>query len=72
MDNDIQICSVKMKYYVRFVMDKKNLSYERTLHWNKLETIYQLLTISQECNMITKVYKYNWAFENMNAYFHDV
>ena len=46
MDNDIQICSVKMKYYVRFVMDKKNLSYERTLHWNWLKTIYQLLSIS--------------------------
>ena len=72
MDNDIQICSVKMKYYVRFVMDKKNLSYERTLHWNRLKTIYQLLSIYQECYMITKVYKYNWAFENMNAYFHDV
>ena len=69
MDNDIQICSVKMKYYVRFVMDKKNLSYERTLHWNRLKTIYQLLSIYY---MITKVYIYNWAFENMNAYFHDV
>ena len=51
-------------------MNKKNLSYQRTLNWNRLKTIYQLLSI--ECYMITKVYKYNWAFENMNAYFHDV
>ena len=53
-------------------MNKKNLGYQRTLHWNRLKTIYQLLSIYQECYMITKVYKYNWAFENMNAYFHDV
>ena len=37
--------SVKMKYYCRFVMDKKNLSYERTLHWNRIKTIYQLKRI---------------------------
>ena len=27
---------------------------------------------SHEFYMITKVNKYNWAFENMNAYFHDI
>ena len=63
MDITIQIYSVKMKYYCKFVMDKKNLSYERTLHWNRLKTIYQLLTIYEESYKITKVYKYNWAFE---------
>ena len=53
-------------------MNKKNLGYQRTLHWNRLKTIYQLLSIYQECYMITKVYKYNLAYENMSAYFHDV
>ena len=38
-----------------------------------LELIKDYLSTSfDKCYMITKVYKYNWAFENMNACFNDV